>query len=393
MKKIILSVLLITIICTAGLVCATESIDTDMDIISNINVEDPIATEEVLDQIPTDIYEEETTSLDEIVNDDVYLIDEEVELKEQKIQGNVYIIGEKINIESTIIDGNVFLIGQEVTLKDSVFYGSAYLIAEDLESNAQVRDLYLLGDELDIKENSYVDRSARILGASTKFNGIINSNCYLVSENIDILDTAIIGETLSYYSSKEANIAQNASIGTIDFHMQEKENIESVEETVSIMDKIYDTIGAAVKAAVIAGIMIFLSVKTIKINKDATVGTFFKALGIGVLLLIGIPILSLMLMISIVGLGLGFVLLAIYAIMLYASAVVSCLAIACAIIKEDSKWKIFGTTVLIYFIVRLISIFSGWGALISLLLGLAGLGFIAKNIFYKEKKVEVIQEI
>ena len=111
------------------------------------------------------------------------------------------------------------------------------------------------------------------------------------------------------------------------------------------------------------------------------------------MVLFAIPILAIMFMASIVGLGIGFILLAIYAIMLYISAVVSCFAIATTIVKDGSKGKILGLTVLIYLAIRILSIFSGWFVLISMLLGLAGLGFMVRNAFYKEKPEEAIKEI
>ena len=43
-------------------------------------------------------------------------------------------------------------------------------------------------------------------------------------------------------------------------------------------------------------------------------------------------------------------------------------------------------------IVKVISILSGWGILLNMLLGLAGLGFLVTNVIYKESKEEIIVE-
>lgn len=400
MRKVILSILLISLVCISGSIYATENPDattSGLKLISTMNVEDLIsATEgELLDVINEENTEinAEKVEQEDIIYDDVYLLDEEINYSGKQISGNLYVLAEKIKLDSVVVDGNVFVLGQDVELNDSVFYGSAYILAEDLDSNSQMRDLYLLGDDLDLKEDFYVDRSARILGVTTKFNGMINNNCYLVSDKIELLESAMVGGTFSYYSQKEADINENALVGSIDFHKQEEveENV-SVENTISIADKVTDVLGGALKALVIAIILIFTSEKTIKANKDMTVGTFFKGLAFGSLLLIFIPLISIMLMISILGLGLGLILIAIYIIMLYASSVVACIAIASKVVKDMSKWKVIGLTVLIYALVRLISAISGWGVLLSMILGIAGLGFMVMNMFYKEKAQEVIVE-
>ncbi len=404
MKKIVLSILLISLICVTGSIYATEAVAEDgLELISTMNVEDLISSIEdtgvdaILEEnsnantdtdvnVNTEIVEE-----DDIIYDDVYLLDTEVNYSGKQISGNLYVLAEKVRMDSVIVDGNVFILGQDVELKDSVFYGSAYILAEDLESNSQMRDLYLLGDELDLKQDFYVDRSARILGVTTKFNGMINNNCYLLSDKIELLESAIIGGTFTYYSQEEAKMDENASVGNIDFHKQEEvEKNTVVEETISIADKATDVVGGAFKSLVIAIILVFASEKPIKANKNMTVGTFFKGLAFGCLLLIFIPLISIMLMISIFGIGLGLILLIIYIIMLYASCVLACISIASKLVKDMSKWKVVGLSVLIYTLIRLVSAISGWGILISMVLGLAGLGFMVMNLFYKEKAQDVI---
>ena len=389
MKRIIVSIFIIVMIIFTGVVYATEIEQTP--IVPRTNAVDSISIDE--QELESTITNLEKPVIGITLEEDIYTIEEKVELKDKNIQGNVYIIAEEVNLESVTIDGNLFLIGQDVELKNSMIYGSAYLIAEDFKSNSQIKDLYLLGDDLNLQDTSYIERNARILGTSTNLSGIINNNCYLASDNIKILENTVINGTLDYYSNKEAEIKESASIGDVSFHLQEQDEVvEEVDKQITKINKIYDLSAAVIKVIVISGAILLFSSKIIKANRKLTVGDFFKNLGIGSLILIVIPLVALALIVSILGAGLGLIMVAIYAIAIYVSNVVSCLAIASAIVKENSKWKIFGITILIYMIVKVISILSGWGILLNMLLGLAGLGFLVTNVIYKESKEEIIVE-
>lgn len=389
MKRIIVSIFIIVMIIFTGVVYATEIEQTPIE--PRTNAVDSISIDE--QELESTITNLEKPVIGITLEEDIYTIEEKVELKDKNIQGNVYIIAEEVNLESVTIDGNLFLIGQDVELKNSMIYGSAYLIAEDFKSNSQIKDLYLLGDDLNLQDTSYIERNARILGTSTNLSGIINNNCYLASDNIKILENTVIKGTLDYYSNKEAEIKESASIGDVSFHLQEQDEVvEEVDKQITKINKIYDLSAAVIKVIVISGAILLFSSKIIKANRKLTVGDFFKNLGIGSLILIFIPLVALALIVSILGAGLGLIMVAIYAIAIYVSNVVSCLAIASAIVKENSKWKIFGITILIYMIVKVISILSGWGILLNMLLGLAGLGFLVTNVIYKESKEEIIVE-
>ena len=389
MKRIIVSIFIIVMIIFTGVVYATEIEQTPIE--PRTNAVDSISIDE--QELESTITNLEKPVIGITLEEDIYTIEEKVELKDKNIQGNVYIIAEEVNLESVTIDGNLFLIGQDVELKNSMIYGSAYLIAEDFKSNSQIKDLYLLGDDLNLQDTSYIERNARILGTSTNLSGIINNNCYLASDNIKILENTVINGTLDYYSNKEAEIKESASIGDVSFHLQEQDEVvDEVDKQITKINKIYDLSAAVIKVIVISGAILLFSSKIIKANRKLTVGDFFKNLGIGSLILIVIPLVALALIVSILGAGLGLIMVAIYAIAIYVSNVVSCLAIASAIVKENSKWKIFGITILIYMIVKVISILSGWGILLNMLLGLAGLGFLVTNVIYKESKEEIIVE-
>ena len=402
MKKIFLTIFLISLICLTGVAYgATTNDEFKLDIIKKVNVEDPLFSEQEIieenqstDTVSDDDFIESIRNEfreDNIVYDDLYLIDEKVTIN-YHISGNVYVIAKEINVENANIDGNVFLITEKLTLKDTNIQGVAYIIAQEFESNSYIKDLYLLGNELEFQENSYISRSARVIGEKIIVNGDIQRNCYFYSDNIEMKEDAKIGGTLSYYSSKEANILNKENIGNIEFHKQEV-NDEEETKSATIADKTFNLISSIVEVTIIAGAWILLSSKIINNNKDMKVGNFFKALGIGTLIFFIIPIIAILLIISIVGLGIGLIVLAIYAILLYMSAIVACLAIASRIVKKDSKWLVLGVTILIYLAVQIISIFSAVGILISMILGLAGLGFMVKNICCKNKEKEAIQEV
>lgn len=383
-KTIFLGILILIVVLVGNFVNATEvpqeGNPDDLELLTTgINIAEPIGTED-------------STSVNlEVISDDVYKIEENTVISNKQISGNVYIVAQDVSIENSYIDGNLFVVGQNVKLKNSAVLGSSYVVAQSFETDSAMRDSYIVTENVKLEQNSYVDRSVRIVTKMADIDSYINNGCYLLADEITIGENTIINGNFAYTSTVEATIPEGAKISNVEFSQKKEESDEDRTENKALITG-YEIGTAILKCIVIVGLLLLLAKKSVKINSEINVGKFFKALGIGLLIFLVVPIVSILLMITVVGVGIGIVLLVIYGLMLYVSTVYAAFAIGCTLGKDKSKWYIFGYAFIIYLILRLLSMVTGIGVLVSAIMGLAGLGFIASTFFYKEKKNEVIEE-
>lgn len=407
-KLLVLTVALLMLVSALNFVNAT---DVEFNVVSNTNVSDLVSsnpTNEATDSsvMPIDETLDSTTmpidetvqdsdvmpineeSVENITLDDVYQWGENVSIT-QDVSGNVYIMSEKVNIENVTIEGNVFLMAEKVSIKNSYISGSAFIMGDEIELDSLIQDLYLLGNEINLGNSSYISRTARIGGESVTISGIIDRDCYIDAENITVLDGTEIAGTLDYSTGKEASIGENTSIANVNANIIER--VEEKPKTLKIDFTVYDFLSALLKVFVIGGILILLLNKKIQNVEKINFVEVIKSLAIGSVIFFAVPVLSLIFMVSIIGFGLGALLVLVYIVLLIISTVTASLMIAKAFVKEPSKLKLLGITVLVYMIYKLLCIIPVLGALLVIIMGLTGLGYVPRIIWAKEKKEEVVE--
>lgn len=397
MKKVtkILSVIIIlTIIISAFYSVLAVNLEgsKNFDIVTNANISDSVGESLEDDIMLIDL--DEADSKKEDIFDDVYQIGETINIT-QNVHGNVYIISEKINIENANIDGNLFLIAEKINIKNTSILGSAYIIGDEVTFDSSVQDIYMLGNEVNIAENCDVFRTARIAGNFVNIAGQIGQNCYIDSEKINVESEAVINGVLDY-STKESNIDASAIVNEIREEIKEDTNVEVEEKTIQTLKNglnVLDIVGNIFKAIILIGIISLVFKNIENSTKGMNIASFCGATVKGMAALIGLPILSIILLVTVLGAGIGVLLILVYIILLYISTSVTSLVLATNIVKENSKLKRYLIACVIFVIYTIISKLPYIGWIISFIALVAGLGYIFKILFYKEKKeVEVITE-
>ena len=398
-SKIMISILLILM-----LLLSTVSFATNKPVKNETNeVENNLVDEEVSDDIELDtqnltdnLLEDDEISKDNIeyFDNDIYELKDKINLTKM-VNGNVYIIAEEINISSSIIDGNAYLLGETIKIENSTINGSVYIAGEDISINANIKDAYIAGDTVKIGEKSIINRNLRVASDKLDILGTIYDNVYSGSDSIYVGDNSKILGELDYSSSEPAIISPTAIVNSQNYTKAEaKEDVENIStdlikgivKTVTV----FSIIGAVIKALVVAGILVLISNKLIEKNKNAEVNDYLKNAGKGLILLILIPIFAILLCITLIGAGLGVILILFYIVLIYISAVVSSLALASTILKnEDSKCKLYGLTVAISLVLSLIKLIPFVGGIIMFVFKLIGIGCLF-SVFKENKTKEIV---
>ena len=383
------SIILISLFLILMLVFSTISFATETKLKNKLK-EENVVEDELIENDEQD-NENLTSTLDnndpiqndsiEFYDNDIYEITDTVNLTKM-VNGNVYIIAKEINIKSSIIDGNVYLIAENISIENSTINNSAYILGENIEINSKINDAYIAGENIKIDEKAVIHRNLRVAGDGIDILGTVYDNVYSSSEKMYIGDNAKILGVLEYSAPETAVISPTAVVSSQNYNKIEK-NVNKEEMPVDLIQKVikafsvFSIMASVVKALIIAGILILFSSKVIEKGKNAETKDYLTNIGKGFGLFILIPIISIILLITIFGAGLGIILLLLYIVLVYISSVIASLVIASNILKDnESKWKLYGLTVLICFALSLIKLVPVAGVLIVFVFKLIGLGFL-----------------
>ena len=373
MKKV-LSLLLVFIMMTT-VVFATE----ENKIISE---DESDLLEDSEEKMLIDEYEDSDIN---VISGDVYKCNNEVTITDA-VDGNVYVMAQKVKIENAYIYGNLFVMAQEIEIIDSEIDTSTYLLGEKIIFSGTTYDLYALGSEVNLTEESNVWRSAKIAANVVNINGTIDVNADITCENINVSNTAQINGNLNYWSENEGMISSDAQIVNINFHKEE----EIQKDNNVIKDYVPSLANFIFKTLIVALIVVFLVNKfNILQRTEKVANEFLTWFGKGALLLVSIPIVFVLCMVSVLGIGFGFSLIAIYASLLYISISLVSIEIAYRILlksqNQNNKVKLIGIAVGISAIIWAIGIVPVVGGIVKFVLSLIGLGIVFDLLFKREK--------
>lgn len=361
--------------------------------------------------------------------DDIFIFGSDI-LVTEDIDGDLIIAGGRLNIDGDIAQ-DLMAAGGIITINGDVgddirISGGTINISGNIED-----DLMAVGGQISISEAVVIGGELAVSGGTldiactTKGGAYLSGGTITISgkidgdvniegvENLKVTDTAEITGDLIYRSGISATISDKAMIsGEI-----RETIVERIEET----EIIQATPWAIFTATYIGGKLIsFLGLFILGIIFILIMPGFFQrfndrmrktpgyCIGSGAIVLFGVPIgsiiifiISIILFITIIGSGLGivamasnFILLIVYGIFIYVSAIFLSYLLGSVIFSKASlNMGRYGWNVLVYFIGLLIIMilysipFVGWIIKFTgVMFGLGGLTLALKDIIAKSKK-------
>lgn len=420
MKKILkLTLIIVSIIMLllSNYCYATESINSDTE--EGIPAEwarnlDPNVSEEdmLIDAAFENLYNEndeygimpisdEYEISSNITDSDIYLFQESISIEED-VNGNIYVIGKKINISSNYINGNVFAIGQDITI-NGLISGSIYAIGENINIGAEsVNVVYTLGKNVNLSTNSNVMCDFKVSANTLNVAGNVNRSLDAYVENINIDETAeYIAKGNVSYSKEFADPRGVLETVNVTKHEATEKKTENIKKVI-IAEKIRAELITVVSAAIIIAVIYFI----VKNKQAEKVENYSQEIGTnilkGFLCLIIVPFVALILICTLIGIPLALLVIVLYIVALFLSIPVASLKIAQILYStkpvSSNKAIIILYAICAYIVIELISLLPAIGGIIHFIVFLYGLGnFIryfspSQNQNIKVEEVEVIKE-
>lgn len=331
-------------------------------------------------------------SAGEVLNDDLFVSAEKV-VVEGTVNGDVFTLSKEVRIEG-IIKGNLHAAASRVSIEGEVdgniYIGSQNLIIESSKIGGSVISA---GESVSIDSETSIGGSVISAARSININSLVERNVVAASENLTIGSGANIGKDLSYAlinSENEAIVSEKAVIGGGIYRadttpMQTK--MEKTRDNASVVFTKTKTVGALLSflGALIIGLISLKLFKSFITNASVTIrSSFWKSLGVGILVTIGVLPGVLILIVTFVGiplLGIIILLLLLYG---YMAKIVFADA-AGVVLKEKTELKTgeFITFVLGLAFIYLVKLIPVLGGIFGMIVFWVGLGAITINIFKK----------
>lgn len=376
-----------------------------------------------------DIEEGEAIEITAGTDDDVYAIGRSVTLTAD-INGDLVAAGGNVEIDGNVSE-DLIVAGGYLNLNGDIG-DDARVTGGMININGMVEDdLIVAGGQITLGSNTSVGGDLVVYGGTVKVNGEIAGNAVLnggdinisgkidgnvkVDEatNLTIASGAEIKGDVSYKSVNEATISDNAVIkGEIKATIIEKVEKVEVAKKAPITFFTATYIGAKVVSFVslfILGIVLILAIPAVfrKFN-DRMRTTLGRCVGAGAIMIFGVPlgalvlfVVSILLFITLIGAGLGviaftsnFVLIILYALLIYLSTVFLSFFIGRMILYKTSLdinkygWKVLMYLIGLVIVMALYSVpFVGWVfRFTGILFGFGGLMLIIKDWLVSLKK-------
>lgn len=297
-------------------------------------------------------------------------------ISKSTIYGVSFVAGDDLTIDSnseyglfagnTIdIKGNVekdlFIAGNKVVLDDKAVIG---------------RDVFIAANKVDINTN--IEGNVFIAASKVEFNDVtINGDVSLSTSNISFSGDVVINGELKYNEDTKINGEKNASIDELS-----KYEIAKVKK-MTFVDKLFTRM-LHVLALITLAFMINLIFPKIykKISKDIDTSKVLKNIGVGFCGMIIIPILSIATLFTVVGIVFGLLSLGIYGICISLASLTAMSVVGSAILTKvfNSKDNSYLSILIGIITLSIISLIPVFGAVMSFLLMLFGLGLIFETI-------------
>lgn len=323
----------------------------------------------------------------EIVNNDVFEGNNNVNESNKTVYGNLFLCGNKINIESETVYGDAFLFANTVKLSDDVLIdGNLYICASNIEVNSDIsRDAYIVGQYIEIGEQSNIAYSLYGAAEEIKVAGIVNRDVDITANEIEIVNSASILGDLNYASTSEAKIDKAVVGGNINFKKQtarEKTKVEIVYEY------IMNLLRNIVYVVLVFIFVLLIFPGFIDSSKEYVGKKLLKSLGIGLASIILLPIIIVTLIALNITINFGLLMIPVYIVLFAISETIFVIAVSSKIAEKINNEKLKVpylipiVTLGLWFIKQIPYVNS----FIIFIVFLMGFGIIIQSLFKKKSK-------
>ncbi len=304
------------------------------------------------------------------------------------INGDVFVFcTKKVTIDAHIL-GNVFICANEVEITNkSEISSSLFCIAKKTKIAGGINlNTYCATGDFSLEEDSFIYKNLYLTAQNISLDGLIESNAMIAGDSIVFKDTCCIEGNLNYSAPNEIEIPETV-VGGITNFSNNKANIN--KENVAKL-KIKHIINNII-SYVIFGIILYLVLNIIK-SKIITNDLDFKSnilsyILLGLLGLFVTPFLIILLFIIPFFSQFAFVILGLYILLLIIASTNTIITLSkiCAD-KLHDKIRINDILRTILFIIlfgityNLLKLIPHFGAIVTLIIGILGIGITIKNI-------------
>ena len=381
--KIILSLLLLFILCSSA--CLATSV-TPQTTENNVTDGENATVQENTDTATT----QENSSAVSILNTDIYAFEDSKTI-EKSVNGNVFVYANSVIINADI-NGDLFVFASTLTIEEGVtISGNIFSCASTFTLKGTARDVYFLGQNLILENNSTIQRDLKAYVSEATINGTIQKDVYITANKISIPEDIpnVIQGDLHYSATEEMSFPEGSINGEVVFSKITTPTLTTSEIVVAYLKRF---INVAIYALAIILLVTFFAPKfKDKLTYCMNHRPFISA-GIGVVALFIIPFLAILLAISGYISYLGIALLAVYLFIL--SITISILGIAIGNyfvkkFKEQTKVKSILLSIAAVTVIWLLQLIPTLGGYISLFTVVFGLGLFLVSFFTRKDVSEL----
>lgn len=334
-----------------------------------------------------------------------FYADEKVEIEGEKDR-TIFAAGDTIKVDS-MVDGSSFLAGRRLTInssQDNLFAAGQQIYIENAGSkevfaagetitvkNSELRDVFIAGNSVTVEQSKV--RDAYIGGNTVILDSTFEGNVTVSAEKLIITENAIITGELKYPESTETDIASSATISrTKKYKTADNESIFESNQYVSLLV-------ASLSMILIALILLstnkrmFKEMNNVKRSALTIINTTLKGAG----LLFVIPIIAFILIDTVIGTPIGILLILIYGILFYLSAIPTAFYLGRWIVGDKIRdyYPLTALSIFVLYLLRMIPVVGEAVTLLSLLLGFGLFETVIVNLVKKqddEPKKEIVEE-
>src|SRR3990167_9351236 len=342
----------------------------------------------------------------EVIDGDYFAAGERVTIA-GTVNGDAYVAGGNVVVEGEI-NGDLIAAGGNVNVRGKVAQdvragGGKVTVSGDIGGNVT-----LVGGSLDIADSAKIagslvsaggnlsvfapiGKGATFGAGNATIGNLINGDVSAGVGELALTPNAKVDGDLTYWSDRNANIAQGAEVSGKTTHNfpPKKERQEQGNALGGVFG--FFKIAGFLAALVIGAILIKLAPQFTKITADTIAKKPAANLGIGLLTLIVTPIVILIAAITVIGVPIALILLVIFLITLYLAKIFVSVAIGRKIVEvinqKAGDYAIFILGLLVYTILTLIPVI---GVIVGILALLCGVGAIVatKKSIYKQLRTK-----
>ncbi len=323
----------------------------------------------------------------------VYDVDMDVTLNKNYNASHFSVGGNIKQTENSNIDGINVMIGEKINAEGSSAYG--LFIGQDIYLSEKLdKDLFLLGDDINISNDSVLPRDVYIMGNDIKINSDIGGNLRLGASKIDLSGVKVNGNVTLYADNivfdKDTVISgtlkyvDNAKVEGLDLASIETVKTiaaKEIKET-TIKDKVNYFASSFIMnyITMLVFILVFKKFREKLEKKDYKKLDYGKRLGQGAIILFLVPLASIFAIFTVVLMPVSLITLALYMIAVYVSTYIVSYKVG-DVVSEYTKVKNPYLNGLIGLLIyKVLSIIPFIGSFISLFAILIGLGIIYSYI-------------